>query len=226
VEADGLVVMTMKGVQKIPLQSFSKEVQERYQAELDNAKLTRARAEDAKTKAELIRLEAELYTPMRISGKVIQVLDDGVLLDGGVISVKDYEKREQMKKQIESNKELQTNEVNVAVTRDVPFGLAGPGMVRQTKKVVTTEKRTSVTTRGSVEDNINLYLKMPEVAKGLYFVVGAQSGVADDEHWSGTVYYAGKFQYKAVSGGMKTVRRYTTSKEEAKELLSGASERK
>ena len=124
-----------------------------------------------------------------IRGKVVQVLDDGILIKGSRSTSEDrqlilplIEKTKVMRKTIDAMPDDDKN-------------------LQRVQELVSLTQSTS-----------ELIEKAEH--KGTYFVTGITDNLADGENWRGTVYYVDLYQYISVSGAKKTVRRYSTSQNE------------
>ena len=124
-----------------------------------------------------------------IRGKVLQVLDNGILIEGSRSTSED---RQLILPLIEKTKVMRK-------TIDA--------MPDDDKKLQRVQELVSLT-----QSTSELIEKAEH--KGTYFVTGITDNLADGENWRGTVYYVDLYQYISVSGAKKTVRRYSTSQTE------------
>jgi hypothetical protein len=211
VESDGLVLMTRKGPQKVQFTELSEDVRQQYSPKRE--KVSASEPEKQQPEASLSFVEKDAFG---IDGKVIQVLNDGILLDGNIISPENRHKEQEWRKQ---NDELQKQ---CDQLEEQELKLKKKGELYSDKYRAVADRRVAV-----------LY-KQKDVAEkasalfdsGMYFVVGVKESLVDSDQWHGDVYCAGVYQYTAVTGAGKTVRRYATSKELADKLLAGTDSRK
>jgi hypothetical protein len=194
VEPDCLVISFTSGLVKVFFTELSTNIQQKYQ--YDPQKATAYQADVAKAQTEAAKLKRRAAAEKEINEDleasvfrahltVIQLIDNKSALCKGFL---------------QSEK---TNEYEVAVTKQVPFGLAGPGMVRQTKPVTTKEKRTSVDFENV--DNV--------------CVAGIPDNMVDGGTFNARLYVAGRYKYTTVAGAAATVYRFATSRALAVELL-------
>lgn len=124
-----------------------------------------------------------------IHGHVLQVLDDGILIDGALISSADAQYIHSLIKQREK------------LNKGVEAMLNG------------SEEKTDLMLKNIVFGEKIIKINDEKWKKGTYFVTGITNSLADGENWKDKVYYVGLYQYIAVTGGKKTVRHYSTSRE-------------
>jgi len=138
-----------------------------------------------------------------IRGKVIQVMDDGILIEGSRFR---FEDRQFILSLNEKLKVMRKEEKAMPDGKALPDGSSEKTAV-MLKKLDATQKLLSFT-----QSLVDLDEKTGR--KGTYFITGITNNLADEEKWSGTVYYVDLYQYISVSGAKKTVRRYSTSQNE------------
>jgi hypothetical protein len=121
-----------------------------------------------------------------IRGKVVQVMDAGILIDGSCFRSEDWQ------------------HLGALIQKSKAMDKKAESMPDSEAKIEANQKFMLFTVHV-----IKLREKME--TKGMYFVTGITNSLADGEKWNGTVCYADLYSYISVSGAKKTVRHYSTS---------------
>jgi len=130
-------------------------------------------------------------TLYHMRGEVIQVLNDGVLIDGGYTSVEN-----QMAAKDLFSKAHAAKAILDAVMGEKAYD---PGRSERIMRASDEYSRLSAEANAFVES---------VWAKGTFLVTGIDKELADGDTWKGKVTYLGLFKYTAVTGAGKTVRRF------------------
>jgi hypothetical protein len=144
--------------------------------------------EEAKKQA-LAKQEEELKNAYRFNGEVLQVLSDGVLFKGKMLTYPEF--KDAKSKQAIFDK-----------------------MTEEREKLTDVKKQIDV-----MGEQSKLLRTMPIPSECTCFIAGIKERLADGDDWKGFIYYAGLYQYTNVMGATKTIRAYATSKELAEKIF-------
>jgi hypothetical protein len=146
--------------------------------------------EQQRQKMEQEQREKELLkSSFHFKGRVSQIINDGILFDGGFRS---YEAQQEVKR-----KSAEINEIRKKISEN-------PSDLDMAIKLYEKAKDISET--------------IPPYCEGIYLIVGIPHGLVDNDEWTGTVYAAGQYQYTSLVGVTKTIRAFATTPEKAFKL--------
>lgn len=151
-----------------------------------------------------------------VTGRVLQVLDSGILLEGSVLPESEHRRMLSLSRQIEV---LDQHEREVARQRDE--------LIRQMNSRASKSSSSSGDQLDQKTELLSLNRdlrealtkQLPKPTEGLFLILGIERTLADSEPWEGLVYSAGVYQYTSVFNSRKTVRRFAVSRQQAASSL-------
>lgn len=199
----GIKVMHKAGVAYIPFSDMTDADKLKYGhdpkkeevalAAKRKQKEERAIQEEVK-RQEIANNKKKMSKAYRFNGKVIQVLDDGIIVNGRIRTYDDWQ--------------------NVVKKMDLADQL-----MTKAKKIGNIQIKDALQSIELVEQANAILLSISIPEEGDYFIAGITERLADDESWKGYVYYAGFYKYTNTQGAVKTIRAYATSEELANKIF-------
>ncbi len=198
-----------KGVARIPLNELSEETRKRLNLLQNDNDAEKQKIPTGKTEQTEIEKLLEELPEYRVTGRVVQILPDGVLLRGAAVPKAPFDEKTQSL--LSKGREIERR-IN-KIPKD-------SGSEEDLKLLMRYKGELEIVIRQLAEHRD--WKKHPQAN---HIISGITTPLVDEDIWRGNVFLAGHAQYLSVAGAVKTVRRFAATKEEWKRIQRESAER-